>query len=168
MSDTRDSILRADLRNALIPCGDCSFEESEEMSNTENRLHALEKMAALRLEEDARMAERFDSLRKGQEDQVKRFDALQQVVLEVRDIAMKNSIDLNNGLKSEVKQIKRAVVKNREELSCKVDEVQYTSDHPSGTVVKQQNKKHRLEILAFIIIPVISILGTLLGSWLFG
>jgi hypothetical protein len=166
--DMQDAIYSADLRNRLVPCGDCSFEESEQMSNVEQRLHALEKMANLRLEEDARMAERFDSLRKGQEEQARRFDALQQLVMEVRDIAMKNSVDLNNGIKSEVKQIRRAVVKNREELGRKVDEVDYERDHPSGTEVRKQTKKHRLEILAFIIIPLISVGGTLLGSWLFG
>lgn len=138
------------------------------MSNQEQRLQTLEKMMQIRMEEDVRMAERFESLHKGQEEQSRRFDALQQLVMEVRDITMKNNIDLNNGLKSEVKQIKRAVVKNREDLNHKVDEEDYERDHPSGTEVKNRVRKHRLEILAFIIIPAISLLGTLIGSWLFG
>lgn len=162
------AIERDDLRNSMINCGDCDFEESEILSNHEQRLHSLEKMMQLRMEEDARMAERFESLRQGQMDQAKQFNDLQKVVMEVRDITLRNNADLNNGIKSEVKQIKRAVVKNREDITRKVDEDDYERDHPSGTEVKKQHKKHRLEILAFIIIPLISLLGTLLGSLLFG
>lgn len=45
-----------------------------------------------------------------------RMDAFDARLIEVRDIALKNSHDLNNGIKSQVAEIKAAVVKTEEDL----------------------------------------------------
>lgn len=106
-----------------IKCEECmDVEHVVEVHARE--LDQLRKLESLRREEEARMAERFDQIISNQKGMSAGIESNRLTIMEVRDIALKNSHDLNNGLKSQVSQIRKAVVRNAKQISAVDNEVE--------------------------------------------
>jgi hypothetical protein len=148
------------------------------------RIVKLEKLSALRIEEEAKMSERFKTLIDGQKQLFDKVDILSAQVMEVRDVAMKNSHDLNNGLKSEVGKIAKAVTKNSDHIRENEKEL---SDHCVDTMdpdeienlihrvvaesakqrreEKREEGSNRIGVWAIIIAAAVTVGGALI-EWL--
>jgi len=174
MNDQELRIIKDDLRNAAVPCGDCSFED--DMSNIDRRVTDVEKLIQLRNEEDIRMAERFDALRQGQDRIEAKTDGNTKAIQEVRDIAQKNNRDLNNGLKSKVNELCAEQMKIADALQSHVlttpsesqrrEEIKRVHEEQSEEAGK---KKHRtIERLATLIGIVIALDAIGVFDWLAG
>ena len=73
------------------------------------RLSHLEKIEQLRREEDAKMSERFSGIREALMRIESRQESDHALILETRDVTLRNNHDLNNGLKTKVTAIARKV-----------------------------------------------------------
>lgn len=150
----------------LVGCLDEDEQEKKAMDQEASilaRLFNVEKHIQIRIEEDARMAERFDYIKERLDEQNTNIGNLIDKVEKIDDVTTKNNHDLNNGLKSAVQQNTSNVTKISRALQAHLNRVP-TEDQRRQEIreliieekERSGKRNHRtIEILAALITTIV-------------
>lgn len=178
-----EEVPKGQARSQLVPvnCETC-MELDDYIDKHEKDIYELKGLESLRREEEARMAERFEQIMTNQKQMSDRLEEQSKQISEVRDIALKNNHDLNNGIKSQIGLIRRAVVKNTKDIAQNGEEI---ATHEAGTPSTEETenlvyrvldkymdehsskRKRSVEIGIGVIVGIITLSETGVFDWFF-